>query len=168
MSAAPPESPPLSPLGFWHPASLLATWFGSGLLPKAPGTWGSLAALPFAVVIVALAGTWGLIAAAILAALVGVWAAGVYAARSGQEDPQRVVIDEVAGQWLALVPVALDLRLYAVAFLAFRFFDIVKVWPARAIDRELKGGWGIVLDDIVAGLYAAALTYGVALVWPAP
>ena len=156
---------PLSP---WHPIALLATWFGSGLLPKAPGTWGSLAALPFAIVIVAFGGTWGLLAATVVATLVGVWAAGVYAARSGRQDPQAVVIDEVAGQWLALVPVADDLRLYAVAFLAFRFFDIVKVWPAGRIDRELKGGWGIMLDDIVAGLYAAALTYGVALAWPAP
>ncbi len=159
---------PPSPLSFWHPISLLATWFGSGLLPKAPGTWGSLAALPFAFFIVAWTGTWGLLAAAVLATLVGVWAAGVYAARSGQDDPQRVVIDEVAGQWLALVPVAHDLRLYAVAFLAFRFFDIVKVWPARHIDRELKGGWGIMLDDVVAGLYAAALSAGVAQAWPAP
>ncbi len=168
VPATPPISPPISPLGFWHPVSLLATWFGSGLLPKAPGTWGSLAALPFAIVIAALAGTWGLLAAAILVTLVGVWAAAIYAARSGQEDPQTVVIDEVAGQWLALVPVAGDLRLYAVAFVAFRFFDIVKVWPARAIDRELKGGWGIMLDDVVAGLYAAAVSYAAALAWPAP
>ncbi len=162
MSETPtPHLPTPRPLCFWHPASLLATWFGSGLLPKAPGTWGSLAALPFAYLIVALTGTWGLLAAAVLAILVGVWAAGVYSARSGQADPQRVVIDEVAGQWLALVPVAQDLRLYAVAFLAFRFFDIVKVWPAGRIDRELKGGWGIMLDDVVAGIYAAALSYGI-------
>ncbi len=161
-------TPPMGPLSPWHPISLLATWFGSGLLPKAPGTWGSLAALPFAFLIAALAGTWGLLAAAAVATLVGVWAAGVYAARSRQADPQAVVIDEVAGQWLALVPVAHDLRLYAVAFLAFRFFDIVKVWPAGRIDRELKGGWGIMLDDIVAGLYAALLTYGIAQVWPNP
>ena len=163
-----PAPPLVSSLGFWHPVSLLATWFGTGLLPKAPGTWGSLAALPFAFVIVEAAGTWGLLAAAVLVTLAGVWAAGVYAARGGQEDPQAVVIDEVAGQWLALVPVAHDLRLYAIAFLAFRFFDIVKVWPARAIDRELKGGWGIMLDDVVAGLYAAAVSYAVALAWPAP
>jgi len=156
-----------APLGFWHPVSLIATWFGSGLLPKAPGTWGSLAALPFGFAIVAYTGTWGLAAATVVATLVGVWAAGVYADRSGREDPQSVVIDEVAGQWLALLPAALDLRLFAVAFLAFRFFDIVKVWPARAIDRDMKGGWGIMLDDIVAGLYAAAVTYAVAMVWPA-
>ncbi len=158
--------PPVSSLAFWHPASLLATWFGSGLLPKAPGTWGSLAALPFAYAIATLAGPWGLLAAAGMITLVGLWAASVYAAHSEQEDPRQVVIDEVAGQWLALVPAALDLRLYVVAFLAFRFFDIVKVWPARLIDRKLKGGWGIMLDDLVAGAYAAALTYGVALLVP--
>ena len=155
-----------APLRFWHPASLLATWFGSGLLPKAPGTWGSLAALPFAVIIAALAGSWGLLAAAALLTVIGVWAAGIYARHSDQEDPQRIVIDEVAGQWLALAPVALDLRLYAVAFLAFRLFDIVKVWPARLIDRRLKGGWGIMLDDTVAGLYAAALVYAVSMALP--
>jgi phosphatidylglycerophosphatase A len=161
-------STPHAPLSPWHPISLLATWFGSGLLPKAPGTWGSLAALPFAIAIVALAGTWGLLAAAVVATLLGAWAAGIYATRSGQGDPRAVVIDEVAGQWLALVPVAGDLRLYAVAFVAFRFFDIVKVWPAGRIDRELKGGWGIMLDDVVAGVYAGALSYGVARAWPAP
>ena len=158
--------PPVSSLAFWHPASLLATWFGSGLLPKAPGTWGSLAALPFAIAIATLAGPWGLLAAAGLITLVGLWAASVYAAHSEQADPRPVVIDEVAGQWLALVPAALDLRLYAVAFLAFRFFDIVKVWPARLVERKLKGGWGIMLDDLVAGAYAAALTYGVAFLVP--
>ncbi len=164
----PPLPPPVPPLAFWHPASLLATWFGSGLLPKAPGTWGSLAALPFAIVIAAFAGPWGLLVAVLAVTAAGLWAADVYAARSGAEDPGEVVIDEVAGQWLALVPVALDLRLYAVAFLAFRFFDIVKVWPAGWLDRNLKGGWGIMLDDLAAGVYAGALTYGVSLLWPAP
>ncbi len=163
MSATPPP-----PLSFWHPASLLATWFGSGLLPKAPGTWGSLAALPFAVVIAALAGPWGLLAAVLAVTVAGLWAAGVYAGRRGVDDPSEVVIDEVAGQWLALVPVALDLRLYAVAFLAFRFFDIVKVWPAGWLDRNLKGGWGIMLDDLAAGIYAGALAFGVWLLWPEP
>ena len=152
---------PVQPLPFWHPASLLATWFGSGLLPKAPGTWGSLAALPFAIVIAALAGPWGLLAAVLAVTVAGLWAADVYAARSADNDPGEVVIDEVAGQWLALVPAALDPRLYAVAFLAFRFFDIVKVWPANWLDRNLKGGWGIMLDDLAAGVYAGALTYGV-------
>ncbi|MEE8188731.1 MAG: phosphatidylglycerophosphatase A [Kiloniellales bacterium] len=147
------------PLPFWHPASLLATWCGAGLLPKAPGTWGSLAALPCAFVIVWAGGPWALAAAAFLVFLIGLWASSVYAEKSGAEDPQAVVIDEVAGQWIALLPAALDLRLYALAFLAFRFFDIVKVWPARPIDRRLPGAWGIMLDDVVAGLYAAAVVY---------
>ena len=77
------------------------------------------------------------------------------------EDPGVVVIDEVAGMWLALVPVALDLPSYAFAFLFFRFFDIVKIWPANFAQRRFKGGWGIMTDDIIAGAYAAAATYAV-------
>ncbi len=155
-----------APLPFWHPASVLATWFGSGLLPKAPGTWGSLAALPLAFVLADLAGPWGLLIGVLLVLIVGLWAADVYAAHSGSGDPGEVVSDEVAGQWLALVPAALDPRLYAVAFLAFRFVDIVKVWPAIWLDRNLKGGWGIMLDDVVAGLYAGAVTFGVSRLLP--
>ena len=163
-------------LPFWHPASLIATWFGSGLLPKAPGTWGSLAALPFAALILALGGPWALLAASLLAFGLGLWAGALYAEALGAEDPDAVVIDEVAGMWLALVPLALaspglvppglvppglvphglDLPSYAVAFLCFRVFDIVKVWPANVMERRLKGGLGIMADDMVAGLYAGA------------
>lgn len=149
-------------LPFGHPAALLATWFGCGLLPKAPGTWGSLAALPCAAVIAWSAGPWGLAAATLAVFAAGVWASRRYADASGSADPGAVVIDEVAGQWLALLPVALDWALYPIAFVAFRFFDIVKVWPANWMDRRLKGGLGIMADDIVAGLYAAALCYGLA------
>lgn len=152
------------PLPFLHPACLLATWFGSGLLPRAPGTWGSLAALPCAVPIVWAGGPWALLAAALLLYLPGVWAARHYAAGAGRQDPGEIVIDEVVGQWLALVPVAFDLPMYAVAFLAFRVFDIVKVWPANWVDRRLPGGWGIMTDDVVAGVYAAAATYGLTFV----
>jgi len=152
------------PLPFLHPASLLATWFGSGLLPRAPGTWGSLAALPCAAAIVWAGGPGALLLAALLLFLPGVWAARRYAAQSGMEDPEQVVVDEVVGQWLALVPVAFDLPMYAVAFLAFRVFDIVKVWPADWVDRRLPGGWGIMTDDVVAGVYAAAVTYGLTFV----
>ena len=146
------------PLSFWHPVSLLATWFGSGLLPKAPGTWGSLAALPFAAVIAYAGGPWALLAATAVAFGVGLWASARYAEHLGRSDPGAVVIDEVAGLWLALVPVAEDLAMYAVAFVLFRLFDIVKVWPANVAQDRLKGGLGIMADDMIAGLYAAALT----------
>ncbi len=155
----------MSPLPFSHPASLLATWFGAGLLPKAPGTWGSLAALPFGFAIASLAGPWGLLIAALVVLALGAWAAGVYAAHSGQDDPQTVVIDEVVGMWLALVPAALDPWLYALGFLAFRCFDIVKVWPANLIERRLKGGWGIMGDDVAAGVYAGAVVYAVSFMF---
>jgi phosphatidylglycerophosphatase A len=154
-------------LPFWHPASLLATWFGSGLLPRAPGTWGSLAALPFAYALTAAGGPWTLLAAAVAAFLAGVWASGVYATASGAHDPGSVVIDEVAGQWLTLVPlattpVALDPLLYGIAFVAFRAFDVLKPWPIRYFERNLPGAWGIMADDIAAGVLAGLVTFGLA------
>jgi phosphatidylglycerophosphatase A len=147
------------PLSFWHPASLIATWFGSGLLPAIPGTWGSLAALPFAALIVRAGGSWALLAAASIAFLLGLWAGARYADSIGQPDPGKVVIDEVAGMWLALLPAVHHLPAYAIAFLFFRIFDILKIWPANVVQARLKGGLGIMADDIVAGLYAGALTW---------
>ena len=147
------------PLPFLHPVTLLATWFGSGLAPKAPGTWGALAALPFGLALAWLGGGVLLAVAAVLCFLVGIWASARYAAALGRDDPGAVVIDEVAGQWLALVPAALDPMLVAAAFLAFRAFDIFKPWPASWCDRTLKGGLGIMLDDMVAGLYAAVAVF---------
>ncbi len=142
----------------WTPHALIATWFGAGLLPKAPGTWGSLAALPFAVLIVWLGGVWALSIATLLSFIVGVWASQRYADAIGRKDPGSVVIDEVAGQWLAIIPIAGNLWLYPVAFLTFRLFDITKPWPARNAEK-LPGGMGIMTDDIVAGVYAGILTW---------
>jgi len=150
-------------LPFFHPVTLIATWFGSGLAKFAPGTAGSLAALPCAAGLVWLGGPWALLLAAAAAFVIGLWASPRYANASGQSDPGPVVIDEVAGQWLTLLPVALDLRFYPLAFIAFRFFDITKPWPANWMDRHLKGGLGIMADDVVAGLYAAILCYGLSL-----
>ena len=144
-------------LGFWHPASLLATWFGAGLLPVAPGTWGSAAAIPFALVIVTWFGTIGLLITAVVTFLVGWWAASIYAAAAGDPDPGAVVIDEVVGQWLVLLAVPLDPTLYVAAFVIFRLFDIAKPWPAGRVEHRLKGGLGVMLDDVVAGVYGYLL-----------
>ncbi|HEV2336447.1 MAG TPA: phosphatidylglycerophosphatase A [Stellaceae bacterium] len=140
-----------------HPAALLATAGGIGLLPLAPGSWGSLAALPCAWAIGALAGPAGLLAAAVLAFALGVWASATLARAAGNPDPQFIVIDEVAAQWLVLVAAPLDWRAYLAAFLLFRVFDIWKPWPVRAIERRVAGGLGIMLDDIMAALYAVLL-----------
>lgn len=157
MSAQPPV-PPMK-LGFWHPASLVATWFGVGLLPKAPGTFGSLSALIYAWVIETVAGPPGLGIALVLLFPLGVWAAGVYARATGQSDPPAVVVDEVIGQWLVVLVMPPDLIIYAAGFALFRVADIFKIWPANWVERRVKGGLGIVLDDIVAAVYAGALLF---------
>ena len=105
-------------------ARMLATWFSTGDLPGAPGTWGSLAALPFALFAVVIGGQFLLMALILIGFVVGVWASGQLATFHRLQDPQRVVIDEVVGQWLAVLPLALDWRYYPVAFVLFRFADI--------------------------------------------
>ena len=146
-------------LPFRHPAVLLATWFGAGFLPISPGSWGSLAALPFAWVIRSALGVAGLAAAAAIAFFVGWWAAATVAKASAIEDPGAVVIDEVAGQWLVLLAAPLDPLAYALAFALFRVFDIWKPWPARWVDRRVSGGLGIMLDDLLAAVYAVLLLW---------
>ena len=146
-------------LRFWHPAALIATAGGLGLLPRAPGTWGSLAALPAAWFIHAGFGPGGLALAALAVFLAGWWAASVYTAASADRDPAPVVIDEVAGQWLVLVAASGDPVLYVAGFVLFRFLDIVKPWPASWADRALGGGLGVMLDDIFAGGYGAIALY---------
>lgn len=140
-----------------HPAALVATWFGAGLLPKGPGTWGSAAALPFAWGLTAAGGPRLLLAAAALCFAVGWWASAVYVRLTGAEDPGEVVIDEVAGQWLTLAAAPLEPLSYLAGFALFRLFDIWKPWPVRLADRSVGGGLGIMLDDVVAGLYALAV-----------
>jgi phosphatidylglycerophosphatase A len=152
--------PGISP---WHPAALLATWFGAGLLPKAPGTWGSLAALPFAWGLAVLGGAPALLAGALACFLVGWWASAVYVGRTGADDPSEVVIDEVAGQWLVLAAAPMDPLMYAAGFVLFRVLDITKPWPARWADRHVHGGLGVMLDDMLAAAYGAAALAVVAL-----
>jgi len=150
------------------PAVLIATGFGSGYLPTAPGTWGSLLAAGLAWPIAVAAGVPGLLAAAAVAAVVGIWATGIYVARTGEDDPGPVVIDEVAGQWLTLAACPLDPLWWLAGFVAFRVADIVKPWPASWIDRRMHGPVGVMLDDLVAGAYAALAVWLVRYAIPAP
>ena len=142
-----------------NPAFLLATWFGCGLLPKAPGTWGSIAALPIVWGTALMAGSSGIVLFVFVISLAGIWAAGRYAVAIGRHDPGSVVIDEVAGQALALVAVAPDPLVYGFAFVLFRLFDILKPWPISWADRKIPGGLGIMLDDILAGAACAPLVW---------
>ncbi len=137
--------------------AVIATWFGSGRLPGAPGTWGSLAALPCGALLVWLGGWPLLLIASIAVFIIGTWASERYARQLRKKDPSEIVVDEVVGQWLVLLPWALDPFAYLLAFAAFRIFDIAKPWPVSWADRQVKGGLGIMLDDVVAGAYALAV-----------
>jgi phosphatidylglycerophosphatase A len=131
----------------------IATVFGVGWSPRAPGTAASLVALPFAWLIAFFGGRFALLAASILVAALGAWACEHYVHEKGQADPPECVIDEIAGQWLVCAFAPLGLLGYVFAFLLFRAFDIFKPWPIRAVER-LPGGIGIMADDLVAGLFA--------------
>jgi phosphatidylglycerophosphatase A len=139
----------------FHLALVIASWFGVGRLPWAPGTWGSLAALPFAWAIASLFGQRTLLLAALALFLLGWWAAGRVVRVSAAKDPGSIVVDEVAGQWLTLVVTPPGVVPYVAGFLLFRLFDIVKPWPARWIDQHVGGGLGVMADDLVAGFFAA-------------
>lgn len=144
----------------------LATWFGSGLAKKAPGTFGTLAALPFAWVMQRYLGMEFLIAATVCACVGGVWVCNEYLRVTGKgrdADPKEVVIDEVAGMWLVLCLMPLNYMevafewmpvSYVGGFLFFRLFDIWKPWPVSLADRKIKGGLGIMVDDFLASVYA--------------
>ncbi|MGH7092646.1 MAG: phosphatidylglycerophosphatase A family protein [Stellaceae bacterium] len=136
---------------------MLATGFGTGLLPGIPGTWASLAALPCAWLIVWAGGRTALALAAIAVFAVGCRAAGVTARASGAEDPGFIVIDEIAAQFLVLIAAPLDWRAYLAGFLLFRLFDIAKPFPIRQVERGVAGGLGIMLDDVLAAIYALVL-----------
>lgn len=144
------------------PAFFLATWAGSGLAPRAPGTVGSLAALPVAALLVWWGGPIALLVGAVALYGLGLWACNRLIAAGGEKDPGHIVIDEVVGVWLAVIPAGLDWRLLALGFVLFRAFDILKPWPISWADQKLPGAHGIMLDDVLAGLFAMLVTFGLA------
>jgi len=133
--------------------SNVATLFGLGRLGFAPGTLGSLVALPIAWLVMRFGGMYVLLGVTAIVAIAAIWVSDRYARESGDEDPQDCIIDEVAGQMLACALAPLSLAGFALAFVLFRLFDISKLWPISAVER-IGGGAGIVGDDMLAGLIA--------------
>ena len=132
--------------------------FGSGLAPKAPGTFGSAFALLFVPLWVAI-GFTGSIMAIIIMSLIGIWICGKTAEIMGVHDDGRIVWDEFAGQSITFLPLIyfgqMSWLWVLIGFAFFRLFDIWKPWPIRVIDRQVGGGFGIMFDDIIAGVWAA-------------
>lgn len=143
-------------------AFLIATFFGAGCGKPGPGTWGSVAAvLCWAVYGLAVhPSACGLLVALgvgiVLSIALGVPAATVAAREAGVEDPGFVVVDEVAGQWIALLGMPFDWKHGVIALVLFRLFDITKPFPVHQLEK-LPRGWGIVFDDVAAGLYALGI-----------
>lgn len=135
------------------PVGFLAFGFGSGLSPRAPGTVGSLAALPFALLIVQLP-LWTGLAVILTAFFVGIYLCGVTGRALGVHDHGGMVWDEFVGLWLVLVFIPFHWAWWLAAFVLFRLFDILKPWPIRWLDRRVEGGLGVMIDDALAAVYA--------------
>ena len=136
----------------------LAFGFGSGLSRYAPGTIGTLAAIPFAVLLKGLpaVGFWLILAGLFIA---GIWICDVSSKRIGQHDPGGIVWDEMVAYWLTVAFIPVTWQWWVLAFVLFRFFDIVKPWPIRLAEKKFGGGLGIMLDDIIAAAFAMAIMF---------
>ncbi|MGB0922002.1 MAG: phosphatidylglycerophosphatase A [Alphaproteobacteria bacterium] len=139
------------------PIVLICTFGGSGLLKPAPGTWGTLAALPFAWWVSTSLGPEALILLALVYFVAGLWAADLYEKKFNTHDAGEIVIDEAVGVTLALAFVPPSLAAFAIGFLLFRLFDILKPWPVSYADKSVDGALGVMLDDVIAGVMAAAV-----------
>lgn len=161
---SPPLTAPQRRALLSHPAGWIATALGAGLLPKAPGTAGSLVALlPWWFLMRDLAPGWYALIL-VVGFVLGVWACAVSGRRLGVDDHGALVWDEVIGMWIALFAAPNGGWWMVAAFLLFRLFDIWKPWPIRVADRRVHGGFGVMFDDVLAGVYALILLQGIALI----
>ena len=146
------------------PAGWLACGFGSGLAPVAQGTFGSLAAIAPWLLLRQYSLSLNL-AVIVIGFVVGVWACDIAGRALGVDDHRSLVWDEFIGQWIALLPaLAAPWWTIVLGFALFRLFDIWKPWPIRYVDRHLKGGLGVMADDVIAGIFAAVVLK-LALIW---
>lgn len=155
MSAHTPVTPSFSDL-LRKPVQLLAFGFGSGLAPKAPGTAGTLLAVLLYLPLAHLSLVF-YSAAIVVAALAGVWICGAASKQLGVHDHGGIVWDEFVGFWITMWAVPAGWPWIIAGFVLFRFFDVVKPWPIGLLDKNVSGGFGIMVDDIIAGLMACGV-----------
>jgi len=145
----------VSPQLLRNPLHLLSLGFGSGLMPFAPGTFGTLVAIPFYLLIAQLDVPYYL-AFILLAFGLGVYLCRYTSAALGVHDHSGIVWDEFVGFWITMIAVPVTWQWIVAGFVLFRVFDIVKPWPVKVVDKRMTGGFGIMFDDVLAGLYALA------------
>jgi phosphatidylglycerophosphatase A len=141
---------------FRNPWHFLAYGFGAGLARRAPGTAGTVVAIPI-YLLVQLGGIWFYLGFTLAAFFAGIAICGYTARKMGIDDPSGVVWDEIVGYLISMAAAPLGVLWIVAGFVLFRLFDIWKPWPIRVLDRRVKGGLGIMLDDVVAGLFTAIL-----------
>jgi phosphatidylglycerophosphatase A len=146
-----------------QPVHLLAFGFGAGLMPRAPGTFGTLIAVPSVAAVMQLGLQAHLLFAAVTA-VAGIWICGESARRLGVHDHCGIVWDEIVGFTVTMLAAPAKWYWLAAGFVLFRFFDIVKPWPIREADHRLSGGFGIMLDDVLAGIFSAAILFALTTV----
>jgi phosphatidylglycerophosphatase A len=146
------------------PSGLLAFGFGSGLSPFAPGTMGTVVAIPFAVAMKFLP-QYGFWIVLLLMFLVGIELCNRVSRKLGVHDHGGIVWDEIVGYCLSIAFVPLQWQWFLAAFVIFRFFDIYKPWPIRQLDRKVSGGLGIMIDDVVAGIFTIVVLAAVQILW---
>jgi phosphatidylglycerophosphatase A len=159
-----PDRSTLKKVALTTPSGLLAFGFGSGLSPFAPGTMGTLVAIPFIFALKSL-GTPGFWIVLLLLFLLGIWLCDQVSRKLGVHDHGGIVWDEMVGYWLSMAFVPLQWQWLLAAFLLFRFFDIVKPWPIRQLDQKVSGGFGIMIDDIVAALFTIIILAVLQYLW---
>jgi phosphatidylglycerophosphatase A len=145
-----------------EPRRFLALGLGSGLAPFAPGTFGTLAAIPLYLLLEPLSLAYYLIAV-IAAFILGIWLCDVTARQLEVHDHPGIVWDEFVGYWITMIMAPAGWQWIAVGFVLFRLFDILKPWPIRWIDKKVGGGFGIMLDDVLAGIFGWLVLQGIAL-----
>lgn len=164
MSEQQAPAQPVPPSVWRDPWHFLAFGLGSGTLPKAPGTWGSLIALPFVPLWQLLSG-WSYPLLLVVLTLFGCWLCGKVARELGVHDHEGIVWDEMVGIWITFWLAPPGLVWLLVGFVAFRVLDICKPWPIRWLDVNVRGGVGIMVDDVLAGVIAWLVVQGLHIGW---
>ena len=144
-----------------NPVHFLALGFGAGLIKPAPGTWGTLVAVPLYIGFMAVnpSPSYGLSVLAIFTFIIGIYLCGKTANDVGVHDHGAIVWDEIVGYFISLIALPPNMINIVLAFVLFRFFDIIKPWPIKVVDKKIHGGFGIMFDDVLAGIMACLVLH---------